>query len=432
MIATDTVEACAGFALREVFRSPDDGDYFNGYYDRSPLNAGNTRLLAQRTPFINRMPEQGEAIEIGYFDFPDAGAGFRPLAETRAWNWQQGATLQWLGTDHQRRILYNDIRDGDYRTIIRDVETGEERVLPMATYTVTPDGRYALCVDYNRLYWFRPGYNYQGPPRPEKNKRYDPDDGIWRMSLEDGTVEKIISIDDVIALGPLSSMDGAAHYLEHMMINPAGTRFVFLHRWLNVDGGIVARLITADMDGGNLHLLNDSGRMSHFCWRDDETVFGYGGTVTAFNKLRSRKAIAKFVVKPLLPLYHRAFPAGGAISRQVTGDCYQILPDRSRTTETISRTILPNDGHPTFRPGSGSMIVNDSYPDEEGNCDLFLFDVERREKLFETTIPSDPSVRATGYRADLHPKWSFDGSYVAIDTISGRGRGISVFALEER
>jgi len=411
-----------------VFTTPANGHYFFGYYDKSPLDAGAKRLLAQRSDFINRMPETGQAIEVGYFDFP-GGSAFKPLATTAAWNWQQGSMLQWLGPDHGSRILFNGIRDGHYRAIVLDLHTGSERVLPMAAYTVTSDGRHALCVDYDRLYWYRPGYNYQGPPRPEKRKPYDPQDGIWRMSLADGSLEKIVSIDDVMALGKVSSMAGAVHYLEHLMINPGNTRFVFLHRWLNVDGGIVARVITADMDGNDLHLLNDSGRMSHFCWRDDETVFGYGGTPTALNKLRSQRAIAKNVIKPLLPLYHRLFPAGGAVSRQVTGDCYQIFKDRSRERSRIDRSILPDDGHPTFRPGSRTTIVNDTYPDETGDCRLYLFDVDALQVMTETTIASDPSVRATGYRCDLHPKWSFDGRYVAVDTISSGGRGISVYSV---
>ncbi len=416
--------------LTNVFQTPADGDYFFGYYDKSPLDAGCTRLLAQRTPFINRMPEAGEAIEVGFFDFPN-GTTLNTLAATTAWNWQQGSMLQWLGPDFSRRILYNDIREGSYHAIVLDLDTGAEQVLPMAAYTVTSDGKYALCVDYERLYWYRPGYNYQGPPRPAKQKPYDPDDGIWRMSLADGALQRIISIDDVMALGRVSSMEGATHYLEHLMINPANSRFVFLHRWLNVDGGIVARLITADMDGANLFVLNDSGRMSHFCWRNDETVFGYGGTSTAFNKLRRQKAIAKHIIKPLLPLYHRLFPAGGAVSRQVTGDCYQIMKDHTCNHERIDRAILPEDGHPTFRPGSPSTIINDTYPNENGDCRLYLFDVESRKPIAETIIASDPAVRATGYRCDLHPKWSFDGRYVAIDTISNQSRGVTVFALEK-
>ena len=415
--------------FKRVFETPSSGHYFFGYYDKSPLDRENRRLLAHRTSFVNRMPAAGEVAEIGYFDFERHGT-FELVSETSAWNWQQGAMLQWLGPDFAHRILYNDIRDGHYRAIVYDIEADDERVLPMAAYTVTRDGRYALCVDYDRLYWYRPGYNYQGQPRPEKQKPYDPEDGIWRIALADGQLEKIISIEDVMALGRVSSMDGATHYLEHLMINPSGTRFVFLHRWLNVDGGIVARLIAADIDGGNLFLLNDSGRMSHFCWRDDETVFGYGGTATAFNKLRSRKAIAKTVIKPLLPVYHHLFPAGGTVSRRVTGDCYQIMKDRSRDVERIDRSILPDDGHPTFWPGNAATIINDTYPNENGDCRLYLFDVDRREVLFETTVASDPAVRATGWRCDLHPKWSFDGGYVAVDTITTRGRGMSVLAVK--
>ncbi len=414
--------------LNQIYETPPDGDYFFGYYDKSPLNADNNRLLAQRTPFINRMPEAGEAIAIGYFEFP-GGRDFTPIAETRSWNWQQGSMLQWLGPDFSSRVLYNDIRDGHYRAIVLDIATGAETVLPMPAYTITSDGQYALSIDYDRLFWYRPGYNYQGTPRLEKKKPFDPEDGIWRMSLADGSFERIIAIGDVMKIGRVSSMYAGVHYLEHMMINPANSRFVFLHRWLNVDGGIYARMLTADTDGRNLFMLNDSGRMSHYCWRDDRTVFGYGGTSTTLNKLRGQKTIAKNLIKPLLPLYHKLFPPGGAISRKVTGDCFQSFTDQTGDRDRIDRSILPEDGHPTFCPGSTTTIINDTYPDEEGNCRLYLFDVEQRKPLDEVIIASDSAVRATGYRADLHPKWSYDGRHVCVDTCTKRGRGMSVFSL---
>lgn len=412
--------------LEQVYETPSDGHYFFGYYDKSPLNAGNTRLLAQRSSFINRMPEAGEEIEIGFFDFPD-GREFKRLAGTTAWNWQQGSMLQWLGPDFARRVLYNDIREGHYRAVVLEIESGRETVLPMPAYTLSGDGRHALCVDYDRLYWFRPGYNYQGTPRPQKKKAFDPEDGIWRMALDTGKTEKIVSIDDVMSRGRVSAMSEGTHYLEHMMISPSNRRFVFLHRWLNVDGGIFARLFSADLDGGDLHLLNDSGRMSHFCWRDADWVFGYGGMPTPFNRLRGRKRAARHLIRPLLPLYHALFPAGGYVSRQVTGDGYQLFRDRTAERIRIGREILAEDGHPTFQPGNADLIVNDSYPDERGDCRLFLFDVANRVSVAETAVASDPTIRATGYRCDLHPKWSFDGCYVTIDRCTTRGRGMSVF-----
>lgn len=413
--------------LVKVFETPSDGDYFAGYYDKSPLNAGETRLFAIRAPFINRMPAPGECVEIGYFDFP-GGREFKCVATTTAWNWQQGCMLQWLGPDFKSRILFNDIREGNYCSVVLDLQSGRERVLPMASYAASSDGRFVLCVDYERHFWFRPGYNYQGPARPEKRTPLDPDDGIWRMSVDDGAIAQIISMREVMQLGVVSSMAGATHWLEHLMINPSNTRFAFLHRWRG-EAGTASRLITADVCGGNLYLLNGSGRVSHCCWRDDAAMFGYCGRPTAFNRMRGRKVFARTVIRPLLPLYHRLFPSGGVVSRVVTGDCFQLMLDRSDKVELISRQAIPDDGHPTFRPGSASEIVNDSYPSESGDCRLFIFDVDRRKVLAEETVSSDPDVRATGFRCDLHPKWSFDGRFVSVDTISKRGRAIVVYQV---
>ena len=414
----------------KVYETPEGHNYFFGYYDKSPLNASATRLLAQRTPFINRMPQARDAIEVGYFDCP-GGTEFKPIAQTRAWNWQQGSMLQWLGPDFESRIIYNDIRDGRYVSVIYDFPGGKETVLPLPVYAVASDGQFALCVDYDRLYWFRPGYNYQGTPRPEKHTAYDPNDGVWRISLVTAAVNRVVSIQDAMSLGQVSSMASGIHYLEHIMINPANDRFAFLHRWLNVDGGIFGRLLSADVNGGRLCLLNDSGRMSHFCWRDAQWVFGYGGAGTALNRLRGRKNVAKHLIRPLLPLYHRLFPSGGAVSRIVTGDCYLLFRDLAAERRRIDRDTLPEDGHPTFSPNNRNLIVNDTYPDGEGNCRLYLFDVKSLRTIAETIVESDPAIRATGYRCDLHPKWSHDARYVCVDTGKRRGRGITAYAVSD-
>jgi hypothetical protein len=316
-------------------------------------------------------------------------------------------------------------------SVVYDIGASTERVLPMPIYTTSGDGMWALCVDYERHYWFRPGYNYQGPPNPKKNKPFDPDDGIWRLSLDTGKLAKIISLEEVSKIGRVSAMDAGAHYLEHLMINPCGQRFCFLHRWQNVDGGIYARLFSANMDGSGLCLLNDSGRMSHFCWRDADWIFAYGGVRTPFNRLRSYKQIAKHFIKPLLPLYHRLVPDGGFVARQVTGDGYLLLKDKSGELRRIDVEGLSEDSHPTFRPGNRVTFVADSYPDEHGDCQLGLFDLNSSRSVFRSTIQTDPAIRETGYRCDLHPKWSFDGRLVSIDRATTRGRSMEVFAVEE-
>ena len=42
------------------------------------------------------------------------------------------------------------ICEGKYCSVILDVETGEERVLPMPVYTVSTDGKTALSLDFSQ------------------------------------------------------------------------------------------------------------------------------------------------------------------------------------------------------------------------------------------------------------------------------------------
>ena len=67
---------------------------------------------------------------------------------------------QWLGPDYKSHILYNDIRQGKYCSIVLNIEAGVERVLPMPAYTVSADGKIALSLDFSRLHSLRLGYGY--------------------------------------------------------------------------------------------------------------------------------------------------------------------------------------------------------------------------------------------------------------------------------
>ena len=155
--------------INRVFTTPPTQHFFFGYYDKSPLDSANGRLLAQRAAFMDRMVAADDVLELGYFDWREGGA-FQQLAQTHAWNWQQGCMLQWLGPDHNRQVLYNDRQDGRFVAVIHDLDSGTSRSLPMAVYTVNTQGTQALCIDNERHYWFLGGYNYQGVENPAKRE----------------------------------------------------------------------------------------------------------------------------------------------------------------------------------------------------------------------------------------------------------------------
>ena len=78
----------------------------------------------------SRRPAPGEPLTVGMVDL-EAGHRYIPFDETRAWCWQQGTMLQWLGSAPDREVVYNGV-DGDrYVAVVRDVHGGRTRTLPL-------------------------------------------------------------------------------------------------------------------------------------------------------------------------------------------------------------------------------------------------------------------------------------------------------------
>ena len=91
----------------------DDFEYFFGYYDKSPWDAQDRRMIALR---VRQSWESPAPAQPGELVLIDTGNDNRviPFATVNAWNVQQGCRAQWLGPDFDRYILYNDFRDGAY------------------------------------------------------------------------------------------------------------------------------------------------------------------------------------------------------------------------------------------------------------------------------------------------------------------------------
>lgn len=422
--------------MKKVFETPDNGNYFFGYYDKSPLDVENQKLLACRSNFFHRMPASDDVLEIGYFDWKISDK-FHKLADTRAWNWQQGCMLQWLGPLYQGKIIYNDRIDGRFVAIILDVVTNTKVQLPMAYYSASTKGDFVLCIDNERHAWYRGAYSYMGIQNESKRKDYMENDGVWRIDVSTNNLEQIITLKQLLENKKLSNMESAVHYVEHLMVAPDNKRFVFMHRWKTEDSGIYSRLYTANIDGSELYLLNDSGRMSHYCWRNSNEIVGWGGISNPINSLRKYKAIVKFLVKPLLPLYKKI--AGGnsvdgntLFSSMVSGDSYIVFTDKTSIKERLPVSILSKDGHPSFLSQNENLMVTDTYPDLNNDCKetLLLYDFAKRTSVVIDTLNHNNELARGGSRCDLHPKCSTVGGYVSIDTLNDGYRAMYLYKVE--
>jgi hypothetical protein len=416
-----------------IFKTPVDSHYFFGYYDKLQLNKDNSKLLILKVDFMDHVPNKNDKATIGYFDLENKNK-FIKITTTRAFNWQQGCMLQWLGPDYNKRVIYNDLIDNKLVSVILDLETDRKKIIEKAVYSTHPNGKHAITIDFERHHWCRRGYSYDGNFSEKKNKPIVDNDAIWHLDLEANKSKKIIYLKDMIKYKPLSNMENATHYLEHLMFNTTGNRFCFLHRWKIADGGVYARLYTVNTDGSDLYLLNDSGRVGHFCWQDDQHLLVYGGLENKINSLRKHKKILKYFIKPLLPLYHKLVNDNSKLSKAVTGDSYVLFTDKTKEVERVAADISNEDGHPSFsREGNKDVFITDIYPDpNEGSiAKLIMFNLAKNKHVLLDELSSIQEYDDTPLRCDLHPRWSSDGEFISIDTMDSGVRGCYLYKVSK-
>ncbi|MEM1030027.1 MAG: hypothetical protein AAGN82_06740 [Myxococcota bacterium] len=414
-----------------VFKTRTPGYHFCGYYDVSPLDATGVRLLTHRVKEFMRMPKPDDVVELGWWDITTGH--YQPIAETRAYNWQQGSKLQWLGPDFASRVIYNDREDGHFVARIVDVATGATRTLDTPIYTVHPNGRSAVCTNFERSYFSRPSYSYSGVVNRYWDVPLHPEDGLVRLDLETGARDQIISTLEMAEHQPLSSMSGAPHYLEHAMYNGDGSRFVFLHRWRLPSGATYDRAFTAADDGSGLHLLLDSGLFSHCGWRTPNELTAWATPPNLTGALRRSGRLTKTVLKRLLPLYRRLLSPQNRLRKAITGANYLHLTDRGGGRRVLAPGVAwPGDGHCTWNPVDRRWMITDSYEDEASFRWLLLYDHHEKKVREVARFFSPPRAAGTGFRCDLHPRWDRQGKRIIVDSMhEGDARQVYVLDVSE-
>jgi len=259
-----------GFSAHPVTSGP--GYYFFGYYGICPWDMSGRYLLCLEVPFQDHPPGADDKATVGMVEL--SSGKFIPLAETRAWNFQQGAMLHWLPGTPNSEIIFNDRREGRFVSVILNVQTGEERVLPRAISAVSRRGDLALGLNFARLQVTRPGYGYAGLKDPFFEEMHPSEDGVYLIDLNSGADKLLVSISDVFAYhGKPSHLEVCKIWFNHTLFNTDDSRFVFLSRWnpRGVEGGPrKTAMFTASLDGTDLRCLIDYGLVSHFDWKDPE------------------------------------------------------------------------------------------------------------------------------------------------------------------
>lgn len=425
-----------------------------GFHDLLISNRAGNKYLALEADTINRPPLPGEIFGVGY----TMDGQFIRIGETCAMNYPQGARQQWVGdseyfTVNNRigDIWGSDLYDSSDNRLVRRYES--------TAHMVTRDGRLALGLDYARLHRLG-GYGYTGIYDRNESDPLPDNAGITVMDMESGIVKLLVSVRQAASCGK-SNMSGASHhYLTHLCLNPSSNRIAFLHRYFMPDGGLMTRLMTVGINGDNLRCLAQ-GFLSHFDWKDDNSIYIYGRSGSSVDALRNNPLMNNPVIKYPLRLAKKCVKSIiGKNKRLVGGMSFLMISDTdSPAISPFAMDIIPFDGHPMTHPIDKNICICDTYPDKEGYRDLFLYDFSKDERIntgrFRMLFDKpdmhsqelffqgiDKKIRQTvtdeliaftrsGLHCDLHPRWSGDGKYAVFDSIHEGTRQIYRISVKE-
>jgi len=400
--------------------SKPSGHYFFGYYDVTPWDVSENYILAHHSEFIDRMPGSNDKIEVGFVDLKEESKKFTSIGKTSAWNFQQGARLQWLPTQ-PNKVIYNVRNKNGFGSVIYNIKDKSQRILKSSIYSLSPEENFALTINYTRI-----KYNYAGLENKFKDNSAPEDDGIFKVNLDSGEKELILSTNKV-ARFQNSSFDKihSKHHLTMPTFNVSGNRFCFLHRFNFKDGGVYTRLLTANPDGSELFLIAE-GTLSHFSWFDDNHILIWGRSRSYLTKARKYKFFTLPIFRPILNLLRKQ--VRGFIRHKIVGDQYLLFKDKDRESKSVGVGILTEDGHPT-RFNDTPWLITDTYPDKNHYRSLILYNIEKNKRIDLAkfySIPNEEHIKKykgnadwdlSGMRSDLHPRWNRNSDRICIDSV---------------
>lgn len=356
-----------------VFSSLKKGcETFFGYYDKSP-EIGNGMVIFNETELkTHKKPSSLAPICINVMD--RLSGEVIKVGESLSYNWQQGCRAHWIDNN---RLIYNsfDNKSQKYKSVVYDISC--RSAVDIYDYPVQDSYQdiYFLSINYERIMALRPDYGYRNLPLLNEKKLKDTDeDGIRMIDFNTKEDRLIVKLSELVGLMPKESFKGALHKVNHVMISPNGDKFIFIHRWYQ-SGRRFDRLILSDFN--NLQIISDDDMVSHMCWIDEETLFGY---------LRHNGVNGFYFIN--------------------------LSTGEFRTCERLN-SLQSGDGHPSCH---GDWIVVDTYPDKSRQQHLTLYNI-RTDKAYPLLELFQSLAYQGECRCDLHPRFSSDGLRIYFDTV---------------
>lgn len=365
--------------------------FFASYYGINSFSANEQYATVLRTKIKNHLPNENEPATLGLVHLRNKE--FIPITKTHAWNFQQGCMAHWLYTNPDSLIIYNDLREGKFVSVILNVHTKKEKkVINYPISAVSPNGKEALSINFARLRLTRGSYGYGGNGQEsKKNQVYPKDDGLFLVNLETGEAKLIVSLYDIKKYVPEISENRIA-YFNHTLFSKKGSKVFWLSRAKPI--GINTTAFTVNRDGTNLKKCFPEGwGGSHFDWLNDNELM----VSAKYNK----KMYGHIIFDVDKKNYYR-----------------------------LGKGLLDYDGHGTFSP-DGKWMVTDTYPKNEMNEQkIFLMDMNSEAVISLGRFQNNINYKKD-WRCDIHCRWSPSSKIIGFNSTHNGTRQVYIFKLDQ-
>ncbi len=396
-------------APRAITSGPHD-HFLANYFAINAWSADLRYVAVLETDVNGRLAEAGERATLGLVDTHD-GNRFIPVTSTACWNFQEATMLHWL-PEEPDTFVFNDFRGGKFVAVVMNWRTKAERIVPRPVSAVSRDGRWAVSINYARLYLTRPDYGYAGDGQDARETvTWPEDDGLWLVDLKTGAAKLILSVAQGRGMMPAATArpekpGNPLAYYCHTVFNPSANRIFFLARtvdWYEKKTHKIPQWLTTSFtvktDGTDLRrcFSDDTWGGSHFNWLDDRPM-----VVTIWPTAADGRKFGR----------HVKFTVG-----------------EEENVHVIAPGVLDWDGHCVWSP-DGRWMSTEGYYDHNYNRQWALMRTadEAVRSVGEFFVPV--KYRSAHWRFDLHARWRPDGRQLAFNSVHEGSRQVYVIDVD--
>jgi len=388
------------------------------FFDTSAISPSGRYLACFQLPFEDRQPEPGAPGNVCVIDF-ETGSDW-VVSETRGWEPQMGANVNWGGSDHE--LYFNDV-DTDTWTPFAwkaDPISGKKEKMGGTVYHASPDGRWLISANMTTMRKTQPGYGVRIPEDiARRNIGPVKDDGFYLTDTRTGEHRLLASIAELLETADppvrIEEPDRYEIYGFHSKFNHQANRLMLSLRWFPAEeeplwdmfrrnhDAVRFAWVTMPVNGGRVHCAVGPEQWEkgghHATWFPD-------GERISMN-LNIDREVLRFV---------------------------EVHADGSGLRKMFDDVI--GSGHPTVH-ADGKHLLTDTYTHEitsfgDGTVPIRWIDLESGSEevliRINTKTKSDDSV----LRVDPHPAWDRSWRYVAFNAFVDGTRRVFVADMKEK